>query len=136
MDWEQALRQRLLDDAGCAALLGSFDGDPAVFWTERPQGAPYPSLVLTVVSDPRPQTLKGFQGNRESRVQVDCRDDGATRGAVKALREAAIAALAGPFVSGGVRFGRSQFGPVRDLSEKTETGFVHRDSFDALIWHD
>lgn len=136
MSWEQALRQRLLDDAGCAAVLGEFEGRPAVFWKERPQGAPYPSLVLTVVSDPRPQTLKDFQGRRETRVQVDCRDDGPTRTAVIALREAAIAALAGPFVSEGVHFGRSGFDPIRDLGEKTETGFVHRDSFDALIWHD
>lgn len=134
MNWEQALRQRLLDDAAVAVLAGA-----RVFWRVRKQGTPLPAVVLTIVSDPRPQTLKGFAARRESRVQIDCWSSGAadvSRAALAALREAVIAALApgGDFY--GVRFGRANFDPVRDLGELTEAGFNHRDQFDLLVFHD
>lgn len=137
MDWEQALRRRCLGDAGVAALVGT-----RVYWRVRPQGSALPALVLTLISDPRPQTLKAFQERRFSRVQVDCWADGGepsapeTRAQVVALREAAIAALAGPFTQDGIGFGRSDFTPVTDRGESTETGVVHRDQFDVLVFHD
>lgn len=125
MGWEAALCQRLLDDPAvtCGASYG-----------QRPQGEGLPWITLQVVSDPRPQTLGAFQGRRESRVQIDVRAK--TRAEVVALREAAIAALAPAGSFGGVLFGRANFQPVRDRGESTETGFVHRDSFDVLVWHD
>lgn len=136
MTWEAALRRRLLADGALSALVAD-----RVFWRLRQQGSALPAVVLTLISDPRPQTLKGFQGNRGSLVQFDCWADGGkdgeenTRAEVAALREAVIAALAGPFAQDGVQFSRSMFDPVRDLGEATDTGFVHRDSFDATIWH-
>lgn len=136
MIWEAALRRRLLADGALSAQVAD-----RVFWRLRQQGSALPALVLTMISDPRPQTLKAFQGNRSALVQIDCWADGGkdgeenSRAEVAALREAAIAALAGPFVQDGMQFSRSTFDPVRDLGEATETGFVHRDSFDATVWH-
>lgn len=134
MNWEQALRQRLLDETAVAALVGS-----RVDWTRRAQDGALPAVVLTLVSDPRPQHLEGFEARRQSRVQIDCLASGAngkTRAEVAALREAVIAVLAPAATVGAITFGRSTFDPVRDLGEDTESGFVHRDSFDAYIWHD
>lgn len=134
MNWEQALRQRLLAAAPVAALVGD-----RVDWRRRQQDGALPAVLLTIVSDPRPQHLEGFQPARESRVQFDCLASGAngkTRAEVVALREAVIAALAPAATIGGISFGRSTFDAVRDLGEETESGFVHRDSFDAYIWHD
>lgn len=129
MSMETALRSRLLNDATVAGITGT-----RVDWTERPQMTALPAVTLQVISDPRPQTFSGFTGFRETRVQIDCW--GLTRGAVVALREAVIAAVApaGTFYS--VNFGRSFFptGGI-DRGENTETGFVHRDSIDALVWH-
>lgn len=136
MDWEQALRRRLLADAAVVEMVSA-----RVFWRVRPQGAALPCIVLTLISDPQPQTLEGFQPRRESRVQVDCWADGGdaaapeTRATVVALRKAAIAALAGPFTQDGILFGRTNFTPVMDRGERTETGLVHRDQFDALVFH-
>lgn len=131
MDWEQALRQRLLDDAAIGAIVGS-----GVDWSKRPQDRPLPWLGLRLVSDPRPQDLKGFVGRRQSRVQADCW--AATRAEAVALREAAIACLVPAGEFHGVRFGRGFIAEpgARDLGQHTEAGFVHRDSLDFLIWHD
>lgn len=129
MDWEQAVARRLLTDSAVAALVGS-----RVDWNLRPHGSALPALVLTLASDPRPQTLAGFTTRRESRVQVDCH--AATRGQAVALREAAIAALVQPGTFDGVGFGRGFIEIARSGGEHTESGFVHTDSFDILLWHE
>lgn len=128
MDWEQALRERLKQDAGVATIATG-----GIEWSQRGTGTG-PSVTLLLVSDPPLQNLKGFVARRESRVQVDCR--AATRKEAVALRKAAIFALAPAGDFHGVRFGRAMFGPVRDLGEQAETGFVHRDSFDVMVMHD
>lgn len=129
MNWQQALRQRLLDAPAVSAIIAA-----RATWRVRPADGPLPALVLTTVSDPRPQTLKEFYPRRESRVQLDCY--AATQAEVSALCDAAIAALAPGGAFSGIKFGRANFDPVRDLGTETETGFVHRYSFDILIWHD
>lgn len=104
--WEAALRQRLLDDPGVRAIAGA-----QVSWRWRAQADPLPGLTLRLISDPRPQTLAGLQGHRQSRVQIDCWADGGTlsqpqtRATVIALREAAIAAVLPPMKVGGVSSG-------------------------------
>lgn len=133
MNWEQALRQRLLDDPGVAALVGSDGGIKSIDWTVRRQGAPLPAIVLQLISDPRPQTHDGFDSIRPSRVQMDVIGD--DRGAVVALRDAGIAALvlAGTFE--GIRFDRAKVDSVRDLGRLDNDIFRHRDSVDFIFWH-
>lgn len=135
MDFEQALRQRLLDAAAVAALAGrDARGALSIDCGLRRQESPLPAVTLRVASDPRPQDLDGFVSLRQSRVQVDCR--ASSRATVAALREAVIAALVPAGAFHGVNFGRGLVDQVRDLGEHGETGFVHRDSIDFLIWHD
>ena len=128
MNWQQALRQRLLDAPAVSAIIGN-----RATWRVRAADGVLTSVVLTMVSDPRPQTLKEFYPRRESRVQLDCYAD--SQSVVSALTDAAIAALAPGGAFNGINFGRANFDPVRDLGTDTETGFVHRYSFDILIWH-
>lgn len=139
MSWEIALRWRLTSDPAVAALIGSHpdDGLPSIEWGALRQGAQRPAVVLQLVSDARPITHDGFDSIRWSRVRASIQAE--TRAAVIALREAAIAALApagtfGP--SGGqVQFDRTEIDLVRDTGGSTDTGFVHADSVDFIVWH-
>lgn len=125
---ETALSERLINDGPVSALVGG-----RVDWGVRKQGDPLPLLVLQVFSDPRPQDYKGFVSMRETRVRIHC--DAETRAEAVRLREAVIAAISAPGTFYGTRFGRAFIDTVRDLGAHTDTGFVHRDSIDALIWH-
>ena len=129
MNWEQALRSRLLDDSDVAGVVGT-----RVAWGVAPQKWKPPFVILTLVSDVRDQHFKGFQGLRASRVQVDCY--GLDRASTYTLREYALAAIADGGTFDSVRFDRIADVSVRDLGANTDTGFVHRDSIDALIWHE
>ncbi|ALJ14121.1 tail completion protein gp17 [Sphingopyxis macrogoltabida] len=125
---EEALRSRLKAAGPVAAIVGT-----RIDWGLRPQGDPYPSVVLKVISDPMPQDYKGFIAMRETRVQIDCLAD--DRLTAIALRKAVITAIVAGGTYFGTRFGRAFIDSVRDLGAKTGTEFVHRDSIDALIWH-
>lgn len=135
MNWLQATRKRLLDDATVSGLVGVHptDGGKSIDWDERRQGAPLPALVLRLVGDDRPQHMQGFIGFRETRVQlVASADDTAT--AVDII-EAAVNALAPKGTFSGVRFGRSFFENERDATSRTDNDTIHGRSVDALIWH-
>lgn len=125
---EAAIASRLLNDTTVAGLVSS-----RVDWGVRKEGDPYPAICLTVISDERSQDYKSFVSLWRTRVQVDC--FALTRLEAVQLREAVIAAVtpAGTFY--GTKFGRASIDTVRDLGAHTATGFVHRDSIDALIWH-
>jgi len=129
MNWEQALRSRLLDDTDVAGEVST-----KVAWGLAPQGWQPPFVVLTLVSDVRDQHFKGFQALRASRVQVDCY--ALDRAGTVTLREYALTAIADGGTFDGIRFDRIADVSVRDLGANTDTGFVHRDSIDALIWHE
>ena len=123
MMWETALRARI--KAQISGVVAN--------WTVRPQRSSFPAVVLQTIDDGRPQTLAGFQSTRQSLVQIDI--FGTTRESVVTLRESVIAAIAGPFLQSGVQFQRTQIIGIRDLGADTDTGFVHRDSLDALFTH-
>jgi hypothetical protein len=122
------LRQRLLDDAAVAAIVGT-----RVDWTVRPQATALPAIVLQVVNDTRSQHMSGFDYFRQTRVQIDCY--GRLRRDVVALREAVIAALADEAVQGDTEFLRAFVNNVVDMSEQVETAFIHRDMIDMTFWH-
>lgn len=125
---ETAFRTRLKNDAGVAALVGN-----RIDWGVRPQGSISPCVVLTIVSDPRPQHMGGNIDQRATRVQLDCY--GPTRASVVTLREAVIAAILPPAVVSGVDFQRAFIDTVRNFDAHTDTGVVFRDMIDAQIWH-
>lgn len=128
MSFEPALRTRLKEDVLVSAIVGT-----RIDWTVRPQGSPFPAVVLKTISDGRPQHMGGFQTFRESRVQIDCY--ASTRAEAVALGAAVIAAIVPAAEVGGVTFRRTFIDTVRDLGANTDAGFVHRDSIDAHIWH-
>lgn len=129
MDWQQAVARRLIADAACAAIAGDrWD------WYAREQTSVVPGGVLELVSDDRPQHLKGFYGRRGSRVQVNCLAH--DRPTAFALREAAISALVVAGTFDGVGFSRGMIENVTADAETTDGSHVIRARFDVLLWHD
>jgi hypothetical protein len=139
-DYGAALLARLLGDAALVALVGD-----AVDWSKRPNEQGLPAVVLSTVSDPRPDHFGGAQGFRQTRVQADAWSavsaDEASR-----IAEAVIAAVrpepgedgadaAGSWISAGVRFGRPGIdGPV-DSGEQLSAIYAYRSRVDILLWH-
>lgn len=128
MSWETATTGRLLDAPTVAGLV-----ETRVDWTVRQQGAPLPAIVLELITDPRPQTHDGADSIRWSRVRAKCLAE--TRAGAVALREEVIATLVPAGEFGGVWFDNSYVDQVRDLGGDTETGFVHCDGVDFILWH-
>lgn len=126
MSFETALRSRLKDDAGVAAITSQVD------WTVRPQASSFPAVVLTNIADQRDQHFQGFAGFRPTRVQIDCY--AATKAVAVSLREAVLAAVVPAATKGGVTFLRSFVNTVLDRGDQTETGFIHRELIDLTIW--
>lgn len=128
-DFASALSDRLKADAGVSAIAG-----PRGYWVKVPQGTPLPYYRMQVISDPRPEHLKGYDGARRTRVQVDCFAQ--TYAASRALAEAVVTATITPGLYGGTRFGRVKAEGPRDLGEDVTGGsFIHRASVDLLVEH-
>ena len=135
MSWKTALRERCLADATISGLIGRGPGGyPSISWTERPQRSGYPALVLTTVSDGRPRHMTGLIGYRASRVQGDCY--GTTQAEAEALADAVVTLLSDGDTVDGTEFRAAIIESVRDLGFDGDTGFVHRQSFDMILWHD
>ena len=134
MSFEAAVAKRLLDDAAVKALVQS-----RVDWMRRP-GRQLPACTMQIVSDARPQHYKGFQGVRQTRVQVDCWS--ATFADAIALRDAVIAALVPGATVAGVRFDRAAVASVRPgfdgdgtASEGQPHGELYREIIDFIFLH-
>lgn len=124
MDMPGALRARITGANTSAASR--------VYWVERPQAAALPAVTLQIISDQRPQHMKGFDSLRGTLVQVDCWGD--DYGAVTALKEAVLAAIVPENTLNGIRFDRAIIDSERDLGEQGTTKFIHRASFDLIVW--
>ncbi|WP_279351369.1 hypothetical protein [Erythrobacter litoralis] len=133
MSFEAALRKRLIDDPAVAGLIGQTAGAPSIDWDESPQNAKTPRIVLTLVSDPRPQTHDGPDSIRPSRVQADIVGEG--KDSIVPLREAVIAAVLPAGRHSDIIFDRAFVDAVRSRGSRGETQFVHVDSIDFIIWH-
>lgn len=122
MYWRDALLAR------CTGLASG-----RTYWAQRKEGTKLPALVLTAVSDDRPQHLKGFD-LAPARVQADCY--AATQEAAWDLAEATLAALVPGNSSNGHNFSRADvtLGP-RDIPEREGDTPVFRVSFDLTIYH-
>jgi hypothetical protein len=128
MDWQAALRARLLAASPITALVAQ-----RVYWMSRPQGSALPAITLQTISDEREQHMKGFHGVQSARVQVDVW--GETYGSVRDIANKVIAALVPANTANGIRFDRGFVDSIRDLGERTETAFLHRASIDFIIHH-
>ncbi|WP_247718238.1 tail completion protein gp17 [Qipengyuania proteolytica] len=130
---QTALAKRLESDTTLAAALVS-GGKARIHWTKVPQDSGLPYIRMQTISDPRPEHLGGYQGARQTRVQVDVFSS--SYGQARALAEAVIAAVAESDEVGGIAFGRTKAEGPRDLGEDVSgVGFVHRLSLDLLTEH-
>jgi hypothetical protein len=128
MDWQGALRARLIAAASVTALVAQ-----RVYWVDRPQASALPAITLQTISEARPQHLKGFDGLSASRVQIDCwapSHIGSTQ-----LADAVIAAVVPENTANGIHFDRAFIDSIRDLGERVETQFIHRASIDLIFHH-
>jgi hypothetical protein len=118
MQWEKALRARLMQDPAVAALVGA-----KVDWDERPQSDDLPAITLVIVDEPTGQNFEEADGLQRVMVQIDgWAKDAPQR---KALKEAVKAALLPRHTGNGIRFDRA-FVSVRDGTERTETQLIYR----------
>ena len=63
---EEVVRAKLLASAGVTALVGT-----RVYQLLLQQGPTYPAIRVQLISEPRPNHLRGADGSIRSRVQVD-----------------------------------------------------------------
>ena len=111
MDLASALLKRLDDATAVTALVGT-----RKHWVARSQGDPLPAIVLQVISEDRPQHLKGFENMRTARVQVGAL--ALKYGQARQVLEAAVAALTPPSIVENVHFWRASVEGPRDTSEE------------------
>jgi hypothetical protein len=136
MNFHEGVTRRLLDSAAVTDIVGQ-----RLNWGTRVQGEPLPAITLQVVSDPRLSHLKGADGARTTRLQVDCwaKDMLVTL----ALASAVIATLQPPAIVSGKKFGGARVDGQRDLGETVGSGnaaqssgtYIHRQSVDLIIRH-
>lgn len=128
MDWQAALRARLVAAAPVTALVGQ-----RIYWVDRPQGTALPAITLQTINDARDQHLKGFEGMQQARVQIDVW--AASYASARDITEAVIAALIAPDENNGIQFTRAMIDGLRDLSERLETQLIYRSSVDFIFHH-
>lgn len=128
-EWRWDLRDLILaNGAAKAACAGK------VAWQQAQQKWALPFVVLTAVTDPRPQHLKGYDAGRVSRVQCDCIAESYV--AAAEMAETVLAALALPATAGNTKFGRIKAeGPVDRSEDVPGIGPVFRASMDLLVEH-
>lgn len=128
-DFGPDLLARLKAAEGVSALLGD-----RLFWGFVKQGTAMPHGRLTVISDPRPEHLEGYDDARRTRVQVDV--FAARYAEARTVALAIIAALDAPAVQGSTRFGRIKAeGPFDQGEDVPGQGFIHRARVDLLVSH-
>jgi hypothetical protein len=128
MDWQGALRSRLIDDGAVAALVGN-----RIYWVERPQTSSLPAITLQVITEDRPQNMNGFVGMDSNTVQLDIW--GNSYAQVQQAKEAALSAIVPETIANGVSFERAFISTARDLGEMVGTQFIHRASLDLIFHH-
>lgn len=121
MDFEGALRARLLAAAPVTAIVGT-----RIYWEDRPQSAALPAITLGYVVDARDQNMGGFQQVQRRLVQVDVW--ATTFASKKALKEAVISALSPSETSNGINFRPAVEVDAVSLNERIETQYIFRDA--------
>lgn len=128
MDWQAALRARLIAAAPVTALVGT-----RVHWIERPQGGALPAITLQSITEFREQHFRGFHGLQRARVQVDVWANSYSD--ARKLMDAAIDAVSPASQSNGVMFSRGFLDGIRDLGERAGDRLIYRKSADLIIHH-
>lgn len=128
MPMKTALRDRLKANPALAARVGT-----RIDWQSRPQGDALPSITLQMISDRRPQHMKGFHDARATRVQADVW--GATDKEVTEVVDLLVSAVAPPATQGDTRFDRTFIDNATDLPERLGEQTINRTSLDLIVHH-
>lgn len=126
-DFATALADRLMADAAVAAAVGT-----KVHWIEVPQATVLPYIRLQLPTNFDEQTLKGGDGTRFARVQVDC--FGLSFKSSWQLARKVRDALLFPATIDGVVFGGAQIdGPVPEQGQPSPNGVIYWNRIDAAL---
>jgi hypothetical protein len=128
-DLATAFRARLVADTAVAAIVST-----RIYWGVVPQNATLPYVRLHIISDPRPEHLKGYQGSRRTRIQASC--FASSFGVAKQLGTAIVKAVSSPWADTGGKVGRVKCeGPREGQGTDTANGFIHHQIVDAMMEH-
>lgn len=125
MTYKTSLAARIMADPVVRAAGATVD------WSKRPQGSAYPAIVLTIVYEPHHRTMTGRHGWIPVHLFIDVMALSAPT--LEALKEAVLALIGFGEKIEDIRFWPAHDVSVADLSEQTDTQFVHRDQIDAVI---
>jgi hypothetical protein len=128
-DLATAFHDRLIANGAVNAVVST-----RIYWGVVPQGAALPYVRLHVISDPRPEHLKGYQGSRRTRIQASC--FASSFGAAKQLGTKIVQAVSAPWSATGGRVGRVKCeGPRDGQGTDTPNGFIHHQIVEAMMEH-
>lgn len=128
-DLATAFRARVLADGAVAADLGTKLYPGAVG-----QSATLPYARYHIISDPRPEHLKGYQGSRRTRIQVSVFAE--TFLTAKRIGSNIVKALDAPWSTPDGKVGRVKCeGPREGQGTDTPNGFIHHQIVDAMMEH-
>lgn len=131
MDIQDAIRQRLIEDAPIAAAVARYLNSEAIFWVARPQGSDLRAIVLNTISAPVAEHMKGPQRLQFMRVQADAYADDPT--GAQQLADMIVSALQPRDTVGGWYFRPSSVANRRDLTETAADGTTTYRTFLDLI---
>lgn len=128
---KSAAQKILMDASAVTQIVGAGD-DARIHYIKLPQKSALPAVTLKQISGPRDNTLAGYVGTGQARLQVDCW--GKHAGDVAALVEAVINALAG--FSGAARGIGFDDVSVSNSTDFHENGpKIYRTSIDfTILW--
>lgn len=134
MTFEDALEARMRADEVIVEPIGG-----RIEWGRRIDAVS--ALTLQIVSDPRPQHMKGFHSVRSTDVQIDVWS--ATAGEAARIRDILISRLVLPALVEDVQFQRAMITNTRGGSEQPQSsqtqryrGELFRQSIDITFTHD
>ncbi|MGV1682905.1 DUF3168 domain-containing protein [Sphingopyxis sp. NJF-3] len=128
-DLATAFRARLVADTAVAAIVST-----RIYWGVVPQNAALPYVRLSIISDVRPEHLKGYQGSRRTRIQASC--FASSFGAAKQLGTKIVKALDAPWSTNDDKVGRVKCeGPREGRGTDTAAGFIHHQIVEAMMEH-
>lgn len=128
-DLATAFRNKVIADTDVAADIGT-QLYPAVVG----QKAVLPYARFHIISDPRPEHLKGYQGSRRTRIQVSIFAEDFSE--AKRIGSNIVKAVSAPWSTPDGKVGRVKCeGPREGQGTDTPNGFVHHQIVEAMMEH-
>jgi hypothetical protein len=128
-DLATAFHDRVLADGAVSADLGT-----QLYGGVVGQKAVLPYARYHIISDPRPEHLKGYQGSRRTRIQVSIFAESFND--AKRIGSNIVKALDAPWSTSAGKVGRVKCeGPREGQGTDTPNGFIHHQIVEAMMEH-